>query len=363
MGPFKRWRTKKDGSRKAYWYFRVWVNGKEIKRSVGPAGIITKAVAQATYEEFKRLIRLGQIDQLQTTIPTLSEFSKDYIQHQRDVKQKRSWKKDEDHLRKLCSIFGKRKLSEISSKDIDDYKLNRLKEVKPATVNRELEVLRQLFYLAKRWKKFFGDNPVSESGLLKVYYDEFRTLSFEEEVRLLRECSEYLKPIIITALNTGMRKGEILSLRWDDVDLDNNLITVRHTVSKSKKSRKIPMASGFRKLLLEQKILTGKSGYVFLTPTGQPYSPKNPSALKRTFGTALKNVRIENFRFHDLRHTAATRMLESGANIVAVSKILGHADIKTTMRYLHPDDSIKEAVEKLEDFTNYRTQNRTQDII
>ncbi|MEE9175600.1 MAG: site-specific integrase, partial [Thermodesulfobacteriota bacterium] len=78
-----------------------------------------------------------------------------------------------------------------------------------------------------------------------------------------------------------------------------------------------------------------------------PYSPNNPSALKRTFGTACKKAGIEGLRFHDLRHTAATRMIENTGNIVAVSKILGHADIKTTMRYAHPEQSLIEALESL----------------
>jgi integrase len=102
-----------------------------------------------------------------------------------------------------------------------------------------------------------------------------------------------------------------------------------------------------RRVLLKQKIKTQHSGYVFLTNEGAPYSPNNPSALKRTFGTACKKAGIEGLRFHDLRHTAATRMIENTGNIVAVSKILGHADIKTTMRYAHPEQSLIEALESL----------------
>ncbi len=321
--------------------------GKIRRKSFGKKGIVTKTLAREILSKIEQKVKLGQYDMLDAEIPTLMEFTEDYIEYQRDVKQKRSWKKDAAHLKRWSNVFGGRRLSEISAKDIDDYKQKRLSEVKPATVNREPEVLRHLFYLAERWRKFFGKNPVSESGLLKTHNQQERILTLEEESRLIKNSSPHLMPILITALHTAMRKGELLSLTWEDVDLSNNLVTVRQEVSKSKKSRRIPINSTLRKLLLEQKLKTSHSGYVFLTPEGKPYSSNNPNGLKRAFGMACKRAKIEGLRFHDLRHTAATRMVENTGNIVAVSKILGHADIKTTMRYAHPDNSLKEAVESL----------------
>lgn len=138
-----------------------------------------------------------------------------------------------------------------------------------------------------------------------------------------------------------MRKMEVLTLTWEDIDFDKSLITIRKDISKSKKARLIPINSKLRGILLKQKIKTQHSGYVFLTNEDLPYSQKNPSALKRTFGTACRKAGIKGLRFHDLRHTAATRMIENTGNIVAVSKILGHADIKTTMRYAHPERRIQ----------------------
>jgi len=345
MGVFKRIRKGKEGKETPYWYIRYSVHGKIKWESIGKVGSVTKDNARAKLAERKKQIRLGQLDMIENDIPTLEEFTIDYLVYQRDVKQKRSWGKDEAHMKRFNSIFGERKLSDINVKDIDDYKLNRLKEVKPATVNRELSVLRHLLFLAKKWKKFFSDNPVSESGLLTEHNLKERILKPEEEERLLSCSANHLKPILITALNTGMRKGEVLSLKWADIDLEQNLILVRHTVSKSKKPRLIPISSALRRLLVEQKLKTSWNDYVFLNPEGNPYL--RPDALKRCFEGACRRANIVGLRFHDLRHTAATRMIERGANIVAVSKILGHADIKTTMRYAHPEDSLKEAVEKL----------------
>jgi len=120
-----------------------------------------------------------------------------------------------------------------------------------------------------------------------------------------------------------MRKSEILTLTWDAVDFANNLITVGYLVSKSKRTRKLPINATLRAVLLEQKLKGGGSKHVFLSSNGTPY--KRHDSLNQA---ALRDASVEGLRFHDLRHTAATRMVESGANIVAVSKILGHADLE-----------------------------------
>jgi integrase len=295
--------------------------------------------------KIEQKIKLGQYDMLDAQIPTLNEFSVEYLKHGREVVKKRSWYRDEYGLSHFLELFGDRKLSEITPKDIDDYKQARLKRVAPATVNRELQIIRPLFNLAKRWKRFFGENPVSEAKLISVNNQKERILTPEEEEKLLALSNPYLRPILITALHTGMRKSEILTLKWTNVDLDNSIITLEHTNTKSKKTRRIPINSVLRRLLLEQKLKSGGSEFVFLSQDGKPY--KRHDSLKGAFERLCKRAGISGLRFHDLRHTAATRMIESGANIAAVSRILGHSDIKTTMRYTHPDNSLREAVELL----------------
>jgi len=359
MGVYKRLRKLKDGKKTAYYYSRNWVNGREFKKSLGKAGIITKETAKQMDEEIRRKIRIGQYEQVNVIIPTLSEFSSKFIEYQRHVKQKRSWKKDESHMVRINKILGHLKLSEITIKHIDDYKITRVQKVKPVTVNRELEVFRTLFFLAKSWKKYFGENPVSQSRLIPTESQRIRVLTLDEEDRLLSVCSKHLRPIIDTALLTGMRQGELLALRWDDVNFENNLLTISAKVSKSKKERRIPISRILRKILLEQKLKTSTS-FVFVTQEDKPYSQKNFRNLKRTFTTAKLKAKIEDFKFHDLRHTAATRMAENGASIIAVQNILGHADIKTTMKYFHPGNSLTEAVEILGKLKYNRTQNRTQ---
>lgn len=207
--------------------------------------------------------------------------------------------------------------------------------------------------LAKRWKRFFGENPVSVVGMLEENNQIERILTWEEEKKLIDSAIPYLRPIIVTALNTGMRRGEILNLKWSDVDLTNNLITVNQTNSKSKKARRVYINSTLRKLLLELKLKSAGSEYVFLDDKGNRLRE-----IKNGFNAACRRAGIQRLRFHDLRHTAATRMIENGASIVAVSKILGHGDIKTTMRYTHPEDSIRDALENL---THNYSQNCSQE--
>ncbi|MGE5446183.1 MAG: tyrosine-type recombinase/integrase [Ignavibacteriales bacterium] len=150
----------------------------------------------------------------------------------------------------------------------------------------------------------------------------------------------------------------MISPKWDNVDLGNNVITLEHTNTKSKKARRISINSELRKLLLEQKLKSVGREYVFLNSDGKPCMRHD--SLNRAFEGACRRANIKGLRFHDLRHTAATRMLEGGAKIEAVSKMLGHSSLNITMRYSHPDDSLKEAAEILANFTQNRSQEELE---
>ena len=127
-----------------------------------------------------------------------------------------------------------------------------------------------------------------------------------------------------------MRKSEILTLKWLNIDFKTNCIELLNT--KSGKKRKIPLSNKLREVFLEIK-KTNTSEYVFINPqTGDRYID-----IKKSFNTAVKKADIKNFRFHDLRHTFATRLIEMGVDIVVVKELLGHASISTTMIYVHSD--------------------------
>jgi len=341
--PFKRKIKSKNGITNQYWYIRYPLNSKEKWESIGKVGVVTKTYAQQVLNERIRQIRMGQEDQILNEVPTLSNYKDEYIRYKRDVKKNRSWERDVLSLKHLIKYLGDSKLSSITSKQIKDYQASRIDEgAASATVNRELSCLKNLFNEAKRDRKFFGDNPVSLVKQLEENNEKTRVLSRGEEVLLLEQCNEHLRPIVITALNTGMRKMEILSLKWENVDLENKLITILSTNSKSKRTKYIPINTSLKSELLRQRLKTGFNKYVFLTPLGENYKKADSlNSFKRACGRAGLN----DVTFHTLRHTFGTRGVEATGNVVAVSKILGHADLKTTMRYVHVDKALYEVAE------------------
>jgi len=159
---------------------------------------------------------------------------------------------------------------------------------------------------------------------------------------LLNAAVPHLKHMIMVALNTGMRKGEVFKLKWQNVDLERSQINIKE--SKSGKERKIPINSTLSSLLYALKSRNGQSEYVFTNPkTGNPFTD-----VKRSFDTACTNADIDDLRFHDLRHTFATRLVRRGVDLVIIKELMGHASIITTQRYLHSQADVKfQAVEAL----------------
>ena len=268
-----------------------------------------------------------------------------------------------DHFKRY---YATKRLSEITPQDIDEYKVLRQKAGrKPATVNRELSVIKNLFNYAWRTKKYFGRNPVSLAGMLEANNLIERILSPEEEARLLEMSEGHLRDIILISLNTGMRQGETLGLRWDWIDFERNFIVIPQSNTKSKKERKIPINTVLRVLLMERRLATESKEFVFPSPRANPKQSrrekeKHLAWVKRSFKTACKKAGIENLRFHDLRHTAATRLVNAGIPLHAVAKLLGHSTVRVTERYSHPEESVQKAVDILGNFTENYSQNCSQ---
>ena len=149
-----------------------------------------------------------------------------------------------------------------------------------------------------------------------------------EEIRtLLSNCADHLKPIVTVALNTGMRKGELLSLKWDQVNLDQGIISLLDT--KNHERRDLLMNEAVKSTLRALK--AQRSGeYVFCNGYGESFGE-----VKRSFGTALRKSGIEDFRFHDLRHTFASNLVMEGVDLMTVKELLGHKSLEMTMRYSH----------------------------
>jgi integrase len=228
------------------------------------------------------------------------------------------------------------RLTDLSPLLIEKYRAERLKSgVQKSTTNRELALLKKIFNLAIDWG-FAAANPV-----LKVRFfsekdnQKERVLSEEEEIRLLAHCSQNFKPIVITALNTGMRRNEILSLKWCEVDLKQRQILVTRT--KAGRNRLIPMNDTLFEVLRSLKPVS-KSEYVFTSSRGKHFS-----TIRRAFTSACLRAGIKGLRFHDLRHTFGTRLIRSGVDIVTVQHLLGHYSVTVTQRYTHTDAGQKRA--------------------
>jgi integrase len=270
-----------------------------------------------------------------------------------------SWKKDESRVKKLLEFFGNKKLREINPILIEKYRSERKREPKKngkplanASINRETSILRKMFNIALD-NDWTNENPCLARRVKPLREDTKRErfLTPEEEKALMDFCIKdqaYMKAILICALHTGMRRGEILNLKWNYMDLKKGYLTV--TKTKSGKDRNIPLSP---MLIAEFKAIKEKNGsqYVFINPvTQKPYTN-----ITKSFKTLLKKADIEGLVFHDLRHTAATRMVSSGIDLIVVQDILGHADIRTTMRYSHPVPQRKlDAIKALANFGKER---------
>lgn len=224
----------------------------------------------------------------------------------------RSLRTSKAYLKRLVDHFGNARIRSITYSQVDEYRLKRLKEdVKIASVNRELALLRAVFNFAKR-DGLIARTPFERGTPLISLADEVkrdRVLSHEEEQRLLAACDDpvraHLKPLIIAAVDTGMRKGEILSLEWRDVDLVNRTISVRAMNTKTLTARVVPITSRLLNTLQSLYNERSDDGTVFGTIKD----------IKRSWRTACDKAKIKGLRFHDLRATFATRLISAGMPI------------------------------------------------
>jgi integrase len=257
---------------------------------------------------------------------------------------KRSSRDDVLHAEVFCRHFGNKNLSEIDYQMIEEFKLKRMKSItrygrprKPATVNRELAILSGIFRMAVDYEEI-TENPCRKVESLPENNQRTRHLSFEEEDRLFAKLTgerDYLRPLVTVAIYAGPRRGELLKLRWSNVDFGLNLINFTET--KTNRDRSVPMEPIVREALLELSQHSGNAEYVFTNPdSGTRYTD-----VKKSFSAACREAGITNFTFHDLRHTFGTRLADAGVDVVKIKELMGHASIVTTMRYIHATDQGK----------------------
>ncbi len=240
----------------------------------------------------------------------------------------------------LKEHFGKRQLRGITHDDIRAFRAQRLakptkakKQRSVAAVNRELEKLRRLLNIAER-EGWILRNPMRGGDPLISIADERkreRILTRDEEICLLAACAnryqKHLRPILICALDTGMRRGEIFGLKWSDVDFEERVLTIRAFNTKTMKGRQVSLTT---RLAIELEKLWEES-------------PKTKDQLvfgftnnvKKSFTSVRIRSGLPDIRFHDLRHTAATRLVAAHLPLPEVGRVLGHTQANTTYRYVN----------------------------
>lgn len=304
------------------WFIDYRVNGRRKREKIGPNKTLAETVLK------KRKVEIAEGKFLDIKKEQKIKFE-DMAQMYLDIHakpNKKSCHSDEDLIKTLSRFFAGKYLYEITPMAVEQFKAERAKEVSPATVNRALACLKCMFNKAIEWSKA-EVNPVKKVKLFKENNIRVRYLEKEEIKRLIDNASAHLKPILIVALNTGLRKGEILNLKWTDLDFKNNIIYIRE--SKSGERREVPMNMLVRRTLIAVR-KHPDSPYVFCNANGENYAN-----VRKSFFTACKKSSIINFRFHDLRHTFASHLVMGGVDLNTVRELLGHKSLEMTLRYSH----------------------------
>ncbi len=311
---------RKDGTNS--WYYDFMYNGVRY-RNIGGT---TKTQALRVLEKMRAEVINNDYGLIQkASNPKIENFANIYLERRKYL---RFHKRDAQSVKNLLKSFSGKNLSSVTPANIEDYIGKRIKGgVSNATINRELTCLKRMFSLAIKWNDA-KQNPVKEIKLLEEPPGRTRFLSENEAQTLLSVASEHIIPIIITALNTGMRLGEILSLKWNQVHLDNVIDPlIELTTTKNNQKRFIFLNDTMIERLNE---LPRKSDFVFLSTKGKPLK-----SVKKPFQRAIKMAEISDFRFHDLRHTFASHYVMSGGDLISLKEILGHSSLKMVERYSH----------------------------
>jgi len=349
-----------DRVRGPVWYAKYRLpDGRQVQRKIGPAwtergrpptGYFTKRTAEDWLRDVIDQARRGTLPGMTRTGATFADAAVEFLrhaEHDRDVKPSTLRDYRSTINAHLLPPFGDLRLEDITTDVIEHWRRD-VPARKPdrtlsnRTKNKLLVVLHGIF---ERARKVYGlpGNPVADveryrqrsSGDIEVF-------SVEEVHALVRAAdSEQDAAIFLTAAFTGLRRGELIALRWRDVDFAGSLVRVRAsyagerlTTPKSGKVRSVPLAPEVARALAalgQRGSYTSDDDLVFV---GEHGTYLDGSALRRRYERALGRAQLRHLRFHDLRHTFGTRMI-SEADIRRVQEWMGHADVQTTMKYLH----------------------------
>lgn len=292
--------------------------------------------------ELEKIRAQIEADNETTGAGTFQELSKSYLADRQPYVSAKEFERQESIVRVHLQPFFRSKLREITPDAVSRLVAERSGKVTPGCVRKEVGVLKRILKFAVR-KGMLASNPADGVQLPRQSLERVRYLQPEEFQALLQHCPPNLRPVVRLAVHTGMRRGELLRLRWLDVDLLNRKAILPKT--KNGRGRVVYLNSEamdvFRDLALD--IETRPEEPVFKLGV-------TPDEVSFQFAESCQKANISDFHFHDLRHTCASWMRQQGIGLDVIAKQLGHADLRMTSRYAHLDEDvqIRDAVDSLE---------------
>lgn len=344
-------RVSKNGRR--FFQHRYRFIGKKRCMALGEFPAVSVQDARQRVAENKALLArdrdpAGERDKARNDL-TFAEYARQYyLPHARETKK--TWDDDVWKVEKiLVPALGKQRLSGITSRDVAVLCSKEKQRTSATTANHLLTTVKRMLNLAVRWE-LLDRNPASGQEKFKEPPPRERYLSREEVPRFMAALDSFDDRLSAAAIRllmyTGCRRGEIVSLRWAQVRLDEERILLTET--KNGSSRTVHLNSKALAVLRElevarhDSIRTAESEHVF--PSREKARKEHLFDLRKTFAAVCREAGIENFRLHDLRHTFASMAVMSGASLYDVQKLLGHKDIAMTQRYAHlSDEGLKRA--------------------
>lgn len=317
------------------WWSYVYLNGRRHARSTGTAN---RRLAEKIDQNFRDELNLRR-HRVQQPVPemTFGELAARFIA---DGVAKPYHL---DRLKVLLPYFTDLPIGSIDKAMARDYRRHRHEQKKcltETTVNRDIQALRRILYWAVE-EGLLLTNPLSRVPLVRVRRKPRSVMNLDEEQKLLRAAASHLRLIIVAALDTGMRRGEILAQRWEHVDFARGLLYVTHSKTPEGEAREIPLTRRLSELL---RVRAQPEGLVF-TFKGQPFKD-----LKTAWRTAIRRAGIRYYRFHDMRHAYNTRLMEAGTIVDVRKALMGHSSGEDVhSMYTHVELPAKrDAIRKLE---------------
>ncbi len=315
------------------YYVRVYHAGRRYKRRAA-----SKAHAREVREEIRVAIRKGEWPPKPKAKAVLFD---DLLEAYRREKAREGKAVMDGNIgfTRLLDRFGGRRADSLATREVKEWRDELLKGHTPATVNRHLTILRAILRMGIRDRRL-DPSALPDFEPLDENNERVRYLTGDEERRLTDTLPQSLRPLITVAIHTGMRRGELLNLTWDDVDLVGSSVFVRR--SKSGEGRRIPMSPTVRRMLsalsqarrerMHSSVIRQSEAErrVFTAPRGGFL--RN---LNRVWYRAIKRAGLEGLHFHDLRHTFASRLAMSGVDLFRVQTLMGHKSSRMTVRYAH----------------------------